>query len=48
MLGELLVNPQCIGMEITILDPDRDPDGKIIQKFIEEVGTTMHKALMSR
>lgn len=27
LLGWLLRSPRCVGMEVTILDPDRDPDG---------------------
>jgi arginase len=45
MLTSLLSHPICVGMEITILDPDRDPSGKIIQNFIQEVGVTIQQCL---
>jgi arginase len=45
LLDPLLSHPLCTGMEITILDPDRDPDGKIVQEFISQVGSTILKAL---
>jgi arginase len=45
LLRELLSNPKCVGLEITILDPDRDPEGKIAQKFITEVGTAIQESL---
>ncbi len=45
MLGSLLSHPLCTGLEITILDPDRDPDGKIVQEFILETGATIQRSL---
>jgi arginase len=45
LLDPLLSHPLCTGMEITILDPDRDPDGKIVREFILEVGNTIKKTL---
>jgi arginase len=45
LLDPLLSHPLCAGMEITILDPDRDPDGKIVQEFISQVGSTIKKSL---
>jgi arginase len=41
LLEPLLSHPLCTGMEITILDPDRDPDGKLVQEFISQVGSTI-------
>jgi hypothetical protein len=40
-----LSDPLCTGMEITILDPDRDPEGKYIKEFVREVGTTLQRSL---
>ena len=48
MLESLLSHPSCTGLEITILDPDRDPDGKIVQEFIIEVGATIQRSLAKR
>ena len=45
MLESLLSHPLCIGLEITILDPDRDPDGKIVREFILETGSTIQRSL---
>ncbi len=45
LLDPLLSHPLCAGMEITILDPDRDPDGKIIQEFISQIGGAILKSL---
>jgi arginase len=45
MIESLLSHPLCIGLEITILDPDRDPDGKIVQEFILETGATIQRSL---
>lgn len=33
-LVELLLSPSAVGMEITILDPDRDPDGNVVEGFV--------------
>jgi arginase len=48
MLENLLMDPLCIGMEITILDPDRDPEGKYIREFISQVGTTIRNSLAKK
>ncbi len=45
MIESLISHPLCIGLEITILDPDRDPDGKIVQEFILETGATIQRSL---
>jgi arginase len=45
LLGPLLSHHLCSGIEITILDPDRDPDRKIVQEFISQVGGTIQKSL---
>jgi hypothetical protein len=45
MLESLLSHPLCAGLEITILDPDRDPDGKIVREFILEAGATIQRSL---
>ena len=34
VLRRLLLSPLAVGMEITILDPDLDPDGRIIESFV--------------
>ena len=45
LLEPLMSHPLCSGMEITILDPDRDPDGKIVQEFISQIGNTICRSL---
>jgi arginase len=45
LLDPLLSHPLCSGMEITILDPDRDPNGIIIHEFISQVGNTICRSL---
>ena len=47
LLDPLLSHPLCTGIEITILDPDRDPDGKIVREFITQIGGTIRKSLSS-
>jgi arginase len=47
LLDPLVSHPLCTGMEITILDPDRDPDGKIVQEFISQIGSLIKKSLSS-
>jgi arginase len=47
LLNALLSHPLCTGMEITILDPDRDPDGKIVKEFAEQIGNCIRKSLLS-
>jgi arginase len=44
MLESLLLHPLCRGLEITILDPELDPDGEIIRQFVAETGTTIQRA----
>jgi arginase len=34
VLRRLLLSPLAVGMEVTILDPDLDPDGRIIESFV--------------
>ncbi len=45
MLENLLPHPLCAGMEITILDPDLDPKGDIVNSFIEKIGGVIVKTL---
>ena len=45
LLDPLLSHPLCSGMEITILDPDRDPSGKIVREFISQVGNSIRRSL---
>lgn len=45
LLNPLLSHSLCAGIEITILDPDRDPDGKIVQEFVSQIGNTILKSL---
>jgi arginase len=48
LLEPLLSHHLCSGIEITILDPDRDPDGKIVLEFISQIGGTLQRALTSK
>lgn len=48
ILKKLLENKYCAGLEITILDPDRDPDGKYTRDFVLQVGATIRDSLNSR
>lgn len=41
MLEKLLAHKKAAGLEITILDPDRDPTAEYTKKFIENVGTSI-------
>jgi arginase len=34
LLAELIGSPSAVGMEITILDPDLDQDGSVIERFV--------------
>jgi arginase len=34
LVGELLASPQCLGMELTIYDPDLDPEGLIAERIV--------------
>ena len=45
LLHPLLTHPLCAGMEITILDPDRDPDGKVAHEFSLQIGGIIRKSL---
>ncbi len=45
LLEPLLAHRLCCGMEITILDPDRDPDEIIVREFIIQMGSVIQKAL---
>ncbi|MEL7586220.1 MAG: arginase family protein [Prolixibacteraceae bacterium] len=45
LLGTLLASPKAMGMEITILDPDLDQDGKYTRGFISAFMHTWRKAL---
>jgi arginase len=37
MLGPLIQSPHLTGMEITILDPTLDKDGKYVKQFVKEM-----------
>ena len=39
ILESLLKNKLCVGMEITILDPDLDPDGQYTREFVSRIAT---------
>jgi arginase len=45
MLENLISHPLCAGLEITILDPDRDPQGRFVREFISETGGIIQRAL---
>ena len=42
ILSPLVNNPKAVGMEITILDPDLDPEGKYSRKFIKNITPVIH------
>lgn len=44
LLQLLLADPKAAGMEITILDPELDPDGSITKKFIDAFCRSFNKA----
>jgi len=44
ILGRLLKSPKATGIEITILDPDLDPEGKYTRLFVEQVGGMLGEA----
>ena len=35
LLRHLLQSPLCVGLELTIFDPDLDPDGKLAERLVE-------------
>ena len=37
LLAQLLASPQAVGMELTIFDPDLDPDGRLAKQLAETV-----------
>lgn len=43
ILTALLENPKATGMEITILDPERDPSGKYTSLFVERMGEILNR-----
>ncbi|WP_290795334.1 arginase family protein [Flavihumibacter sp. UBA7668] len=45
ILYHLLSNPKATGMQITILDPDLDTEGKYAKEFVTNICTTIHSAL---
>jgi arginase len=45
LLEDLLTHPLCTGLEITILDPDLDPGGKVVREFIFHIGNTIKRAV---
>lgn len=44
ILRTLLASGMAIGMEITIYDPDLDPDGHIAREFVSELAGTFSAA----
>jgi arginase len=44
ILRKLLESPKAAGMEITIIDPDLDPDGKYTKAFARQVGNVFREA----
>ena len=48
ILIQLLGNRHCVGLEITILDPDLDPDGKYTREFVSQVGNCIRTGLEKR
>jgi len=45
ILKKLLVHEKVMGLEITILDPDLDPDGKYTSEFVENIGSLIKNSL---
>jgi arginase len=43
ILTPLLESPKSIGIEITILDPDLDPEGIFTEKFVTEIGHLLNE-----
>ena len=48
ILMKLIENKCCAGLEITILDPDLDPDGKYSHEFVLEIGNAIRNSLDKR
>jgi len=48
ILMKLLENKYCAGMEITILDPDLDPDGRYTREFALQIGGVIRNGLDRR
>lgn len=47
LLKPLLSHPLCAGLEITILDPDKDPQGNVTREFIRQTGSTIQSAIQN-
>jgi arginase len=37
LIGGLVSSPECLGMELTVFDPDHDPDGSYAREIVEMV-----------
>ncbi len=37
LLASLVATPECLGMELTVFDPDYDPDGEYAEEIVEAV-----------
>jgi len=37
LIGGLVGSPECLGMELTVFDPDHDPDGSYARELVEMV-----------
>jgi arginase len=44
VIGIALASPRAAGMEITIYNPRLDPDGKVLQAFVELLSTCFSAA----
>jgi len=44
LLLEIVNLPSAVGMEITILDPDLDPDGSVVEKFLTFIADIFPKS----
>jgi arginase len=48
ILTKLLSDSLCAGLEITILDPDLDPDGRYTREFVMQVANCIRTSLNNR
>ena len=48
ILMKLIENRYCAGLEITILDPDLDPDGNYTREFVLQIGRAIRNGLDRR
>ena len=47
LLAPLAASPRCVGMEVTVFDPDLDPDGRLARELTDTLVAAVRPALGS-